>query len=699
MADNLSSFLPQPLLSSPNALLSLERPAKPPMTTQKANVQIGDTVFGRLSKYFQIQGVIVEQIDEGKSSAYMVRWEGGEITTCRRRGFWNECEYREFKQDGQDRKPYEVPTLKSAGQPNQSFPSAQQQLHQPVASVSVAQRISPGMPYSNGNSMSAAQSTFGRQQNLAVYDTIIMDSMNTLSQQDMTFDEHNQKRRRSDDNTISSQYGPPSNHAASYYAENTTVFGAGSSHFGSDSVPGLLTTRHLTHTTFSSSQLQQPSGPRLPPPPRTLSIPSQPEFFSSQNGSQVLLSQQHPYSQLSSHSQDMSPPSAGGTHLHVRTSMPASLHQQQHLDTPRDAMPPSSASSLPTQSISTSTMPPVGDGTDPNQRGRSFSNEQQFPTSSDASPTESAIQTHHRNSNTSSHPWNSSAASLSYYPSSQQPQQQQQQVDQTLASSHSLPQYHQLQSYPMHPSLHPNLHSSMTDGSSHKAGMGNTNLETVSAATAAVALLSNLGNTTNYVGGNPPFAAGAPGGNPTNAEAVLAEVAKASQQRQRLHRHSSTASETAQLPSNENRIVTSSDAQPLQQQPQPQPPPPQHFMRNSLANSKSVTSTDSREEIAPYHILLPINKIPADSRTKRAAKRFRSDDENGHDQEGSKSSSTNPCRYVCKICKSFKASHYCARCSRLHGEEKFILAICEPATGRDCLIQHLRKLGVAEGCN
>jgi hypothetical protein len=229
--------------------------------------------------------------------------------------------------------------------------------------------------------------------------------------------------------------------------------------------------------------------------------------------------------------------------------------------------------------------------------------------------------------------------------------------------------------------------------------MGNTNLETVSAATAAVALLSNLGNTTNYVGGNPPFAAGAPGGNPTNAEAVLAEVAKASQQRQRLHRHSSTASETAQLPSNENRIVTSSDAQPLQQQPQPQPPPPQHFMRNSLANSKSVTSTDSREEIAPYHILLPINKIPADSRTKRAAKRFRSDDENGHDQEGSKSSSTNPCRYVCKICKSFKASHYCARCSRLHGEEKFILAICEPATGRDCLIQHLRKLGVAEGCN
>lgn len=90
----------------------------------------------------------------------------------------------------------------------------------------------------------------------------------------------------------------------------------------------------------------------------------------------------------------------------------------------------------------------------------------------------------------------------------------------------------------------------------------------------------------------------------------------------------------------------------------------------------------------PYHVLMPISKLPAELRYVRPTKKT----------EENRKSVPQP-RFTCKVCRSFKASHYCTRCSKLDREDRCIIAMCEPGTGRDCWVVHLKRLNIPEGQN
>jgi recombinational DNA repair protein RecR len=90
---------------------------------------------------------------------------------------------------------------------------------------------------------------------------------------------------------------------------------------------------------------------------------------------------------------------------------------------------------------------------------------------------------------------------------------------------------------------------------------------------------------------------------------------------------------------------------------------------------------------------------------KRLEKIGSTQQQQGNEEDGAQNNTNTsamksaPSRFLCRVCKAFKASHYCAKCSKLYGPDRHLVTVCEPATGRECWIEHLRRLGIPPGHN
>jgi hypothetical protein len=127
-------------------------PSPPPIPSttnrRKPTVNVGEKIFGRLSKFYELPGVVVEARND--EDQFVIRWETGDITECKRRGFWTEQQMLQKK--AEQPMPFHVPsvhdTVPIAQHPNPQLAEymqkqkQNQQQHAAAAVATAAQRIS-----------------------------------------------------------------------------------------------------------------------------------------------------------------------------------------------------------------------------------------------------------------------------------------------------------------------------------------------------------------------------------------------------------------------------------------------------------------------------------------------------------------------------------------------------------------------------
>lgn len=118
-------------------------------------MSVGEKIFGRLSKFYESPGVVVEARND--EDQFVIRWETGDITECKRRGFWTEQQMLQKK--AEQPMPFHVPsvhdTVSIAQHPNPQLADymqkqkQNQQQHAAAAVATAAQRISSStsLPY------------------------------------------------------------------------------------------------------------------------------------------------------------------------------------------------------------------------------------------------------------------------------------------------------------------------------------------------------------------------------------------------------------------------------------------------------------------------------------------------------------------------------------------------------------------------